>query len=306
VQVEDQLRDFPARDPLKPYLMSTHTSRPLEAAATESDPGVPPVPTSDLLGVPLALTDYESAMDWMDQAIARRDRGYVVAANVHTVMASQEDEELREALLGSSMVVPDGQPLVWAMNALGHHLSSRVYGPELMARYCERSARTGVRMYLYGGRNQGALVQLALNLRRRYPGLKIVGGYSPPFRPLDDEEEAAIINEINGCQPDVVWVGIGVPKQEKWMRAMRERLDAPLLIGVGAAFDFHAGLVPQAPNWMQSAGLEWVYRLGHEPRRLWRRYARYNPRFVTGFARQYSAYRREPHDVLAASRGNDD
>jgi len=285
--------------------MSTRFSRPLASAAAQTAVAVEAPPTSELLGVPLALTDYESAMDWMDQAIARGFRGYVIAANVHTVMASQEDEELREALLNSAMVVPDGQPLVWAMNALGHQLSSRVYGPELMARYCERSARSGVRMYLYGGRNQGALVQLALNLRRRYPGLKIVGGYSPPFRPLEPDEEAAIVEEINGCQPDVVWVGIGVPKQEKWMLAMRDRLDAPLLIGVGAAFDFHAGLVPQAPNWMQASGLEWVYRLGHEPRRLWRRYARYNPRFVTGFARQYSAHRREPQDALAPTRGDD-
>jgi len=202
-------------------------------------------------------------------------------------MVCQEDEELRQAVLGSSLTVPDGQPLVWAMNALGHHLSSRVYGPELMARYCERSASTGTRMFLYGGRNQGALVQLALNLRRRYPGLKIVGGYSPPFRPLTDEEEEGVIAEINRSGADVVWVGIGVPKQEKWMAATRDRLDAPVLVGVGAAFDFHAGLVPQAPHWVQALGMEWAYRLSREPKRLWRRYATYNPRFVSGFARPW-------------------
>jgi N-acetylglucosaminyldiphosphoundecaprenol N-acetyl-beta-D-mannosaminyltransferase len=146
-------------------------------------------------------------------------------------------------------------------------------------------------MYLYGGRNQGALVQLALNLRRRFPGVRIVGGYSPPFRELRAEEEDAIVREINRSGADVVWVGVGAPKQEKWMSMMRDRLDAPVLVGVGAAFDFHAGLVPQAPMWMQSAGLEWLYRLLHEPRRLWRRYARYNPRFVTGFAGQYARHR---------------
>src|SRR5678816_4208765 len=113
-----------------------------------------------------------------------------------------------------------------------------------MARYCERAASTGTRQFLYGGRNQGALVQLALNLRRRYPGIKIVGGYSPPFRELDDEERSAIADEINGSGADVVWVGIGQPKQEKWMAQMHEALDAPVLVGVGAAFDFHAGLVP--------------------------------------------------------------
>ncbi len=122
--------------------------------------------------------------------------------------------------------------------------------------------------------------------------MQIVGGYSPPFRPLSAEEEEAIVAEINGSGADVVWVGIGVPKQEKWMAAMRDRLDAPVLIGVGAAFDFHAGLVPQAPAWMQAAGMEWAYRLSREPRRLWRRYLRYNPRFVTGFARQYAREQR--------------
>ena len=213
-------------------------------------------------------------------------------AAVHTVMACQEDPELREAVLGANFTVPDGQPLVWAMNALGHDLSSRVYGPELMERYCERSALTGARMFLYGGRNQGALVQLALNLRTRYPGLNIVGGYAPPFRPLTGEEEDFVLDEINRSQADVVWVGIGVPKQEKWMAAMRDRLRAPVLVGVGAAFDFHAGLVPQAPRWMQSMGLEWAYRLLQEPGRLWRRYLRYNPRFVLGFLRQWLAHRR--------------
>jgi N-acetylglucosaminyldiphosphoundecaprenol N-acetyl-beta-D-mannosaminyltransferase len=253
----------------------------------QDDVAAVPPPGVDVLGVPLALTDYERTMEWMDATVAGGERGYVCVAAVHTVMVCQEDADLRAAVLNSSLTVPDGQPLVWAMNALGHELPSRVYGPELMARYCERSARTGTRMFLYGGRNQGALVQLALNLRRRYPGLKIVGGYSPPYHVLSDEEEDAVIAEINRSGADVVWVGIGVPKQEKWMAAMRDRLDAPVLVGVGAAFDFHAGLVPQAPNWMQSLGMEWVYRLSREPKRLWRRYARYNPRFVTGFARQW-------------------
>jgi N-acetylglucosaminyldiphosphoundecaprenol N-acetyl-beta-D-mannosaminyltransferase len=265
---------------------------PLTSLPAGGDPAVPAPATQELLGVPLALTDYERTMDWMDAAIAERRREYVCVAAVHTVMACAEDAELREAVLGSSLTVPDGQPLVWAMNALGHDLPSRVYGPELMARHCERSARTGARLFLYGGRNQGALVQLALNLRTQYPGLKIVGGYAPPFRPLDPDEEAAIAGEINRSGADVVWVGIGVPKQEKWMAAMRARLDAPVLVGVGAAFDFHAGLTAQAPNWIQSLGLEWLFRLATEPRRLWKRYLRYNPRFVAGFLRQYVRHQR--------------
>jgi N-acetylglucosaminyldiphosphoundecaprenol N-acetyl-beta-D-mannosaminyltransferase len=248
-------------------------------------------PTATLLGVPLALIDYERTMDWIDAMVQRRDRGYVVAAAVHCVMVCQEDSEMLEAVRSASLTVPDGQPLVWALNALGHSLSSRVYGPELMARYCERSAANGTRTFLYGGRNQGALVQLALNLRRRYPGLRIVGGYAPPYRQPTEEEKDAIAREIDAAGADVVWVGIGVPKQEKWMAEMRDRLKAPVLIGVGAAFDFHAGMVPQAPNWMQNVGLEWAYRLAREPRRLWRRYARYNPRFVAGFAREYMRHR---------------
>ena len=265
---------------------------PIAGTDPPSPAAAAPPPTTELLGVPLALTDYERTMDWIDATIARGGRGYVCVAAVHTVMACAEDRDLRDAVLGSSLTVPDGQPLVWAMNALGHDLPSRVYGPELMARYCERAARTGAKLFLYGGRNQGALVQLALNLRTRYPGLKIVGGYAPPFRPLSADEEDAVVDEINRSGADVVWVGIGVPKQEKWMAAMRDRLDAPVLVGVGAAFDFHAGLVAQAPNWMQSLGLEWAFRLGTEPRRLWRRYLRYNPRFVTGFVRQYVHHRR--------------
>jgi N-acetylglucosaminyldiphosphoundecaprenol N-acetyl-beta-D-mannosaminyltransferase len=282
--VPSSSRSVPAHTP-------TPSSSDTAERAALAEAAVPPA-SVEILGVPLALTDYERTIEWMDATIATGQRGYVCVAAVHTVMVCQEDPELRAAVLGSDLTVPDGQPLVWAMNALGHDLSSRVYGPDLMARYCERAALTGARMFLYGGRNQGALVQLALNLRTRYPGLNIVGGYAPPFRALTGEEEDFVLDEINRSQADVVWVGIGVPKQEKWMAAMRDRLRAPVLIGVGAAFDFHAGLVSQAPRWMQSIGLEWVYRLTQEPGRLWRRYLRYNPRFVAGFLRQWLAHRR--------------
>jgi N-acetylglucosaminyldiphosphoundecaprenol N-acetyl-beta-D-mannosaminyltransferase len=272
--------------------MSMHPSQPFgheRAPQSDATPGTPDV--VEVLGIPLALTDYERTMDWMDATIARREKGFVCVAAVHTVMACREDPELRAAVLAGSMTVPDGQPLVWAMNALGHDLPSRVYGPELMSRSCARAARTGTRVFLYGGRNEGALFQLTLNLRRRYPGLRIVGGHCPPHRALTADEEREVIEEIDRSQADIVWVGIGVPKQEKWMAAMRSRLQAPVLVGVGAAFDFHAGLVPQAPDLMQRLGLEWAYRLAHEPRRLWKRYARYNPLFVLGFLRQYADHR---------------
>jgi N-acetylglucosaminyldiphosphoundecaprenol N-acetyl-beta-D-mannosaminyltransferase len=262
--------------PHDPFMRSRATAR----RALQPLPAVPEPPRvheTPVLGIPLALTDYEETLDWIDASVSSDTQGYICVAAVHTVVASQDDPELREAVLGASFTVPDGQPLVWAMNALGHDLSSRVYGPELMERACERAAKTGLRFYLYGGRDQGALVQLALNLRRRHPGVRIVGGYSPPYRNLSAEEEEAIVTEINESGADVVWVGIGVPKQEKWMARMRDRLSAPVLVGVGAACDF--------------LGLEWAFRLAHEPRRLWKRYLTYNPRFVAGFARQYARHR---------------
>jgi N-acetylglucosaminyldiphosphoundecaprenol N-acetyl-beta-D-mannosaminyltransferase len=238
------------------------------------------------------VTSYEQTLDWFDDAVAAQLRGYVCVAAVHTVMACQDDHELRDAVLNASFTVPDGQPLVWALNALGHELPDRVYGPELMERACSRAAESGLGFYLYGGRNHGALAQLARNLRLRHPGLRIVGGHCPPFRALSRSEEDAIAIDINRSGADVVWVGIGVPKQEKWMARMRERLDAPVLVGVGAAFDFHAGLIPQAPDALQRLGMEWAFRLVQEPRRLWKRYLRYNPRFVLGFARQYAQHLR--------------
>jgi N-acetylglucosaminyldiphosphoundecaprenol N-acetyl-beta-D-mannosaminyltransferase len=272
--------------------MPSTTATSGQPAGADRGAAVVAPPSAELLGVPVALTDYAGAMDWMDAMVRARERGYVCVAAVHTVMACQEDPELHAAVLGSSLTVPDGRPLVWALNALGHRLRDRVYGPDLMAAYCARSARTGVRMFLYGGRDEDALALLTANLERRYPGLRIVGGHVPPFRPLTADEEAAVVAQIDASEADVVWVGIGVPKQEKWMAAMRPRLAAPVLIGVGAAFDFHAGLVPQAPDLLQRAGLEWAFRLAMEPGRLWRRYARYNPRFVTGFLRQYARHLR--------------
>jgi N-acetylglucosaminyldiphosphoundecaprenol N-acetyl-beta-D-mannosaminyltransferase len=261
----------------------------VQAQPLATAPGPPPV--APVLGVPLALTDYERTLDWIDEAVAVRHRGYLCVAATHTVMAAADDPALRSAVLGADFTVPDGQPLVWALKALGHDVHDRVYGPDLMDRACARAARTGQRFYLYGGRNQGALAQLARLLRLRHPGLLIVGGHAPPYRELTDAEEEAIAADIHRSGADVVWVGIGVPKQEKWMASMRHRLATPVLVGVGAAFDFHAGLIPQAPTWMQRAGLEWLFRLAHEPRRLWRRYLRYNPRFVAGFARQWARQR---------------
>jgi N-acetylglucosaminyldiphosphoundecaprenol N-acetyl-beta-D-mannosaminyltransferase len=159
-----------------------------------------------------------------------------------------------------------------------------------MLGFCARAARDGTPIYLYGGRHDDARELLARRLRARFEGLVIAGGHSRPFRPLTAAEEDEDVSRIDASGAAVVWVGTGQPKQEMWMARMRPRLAAPMLVGVGAAFDFHAGLVSQAPPWMQRSGLEWSYRLAREPRRLWRRYARYNPLFVAGFARQYARH----------------
>jgi N-acetylglucosaminyldiphosphoundecaprenol N-acetyl-beta-D-mannosaminyltransferase len=244
------------------------------------------VRSRDILGIPIAMTDYERTMDLMDELIARDERGYVCAAPVHAVMVARDDPEMLAALTAATLTVPDGMPVVWAANLLGEELPDRVYGPELMRRYNDRCAERGHKVWLYGGRDQGSLVQLALSLRRRHPDIRIVGGYSPPFRSLTSDEEEEVVAQINRARPDVLWVGIGVPKQEKWMARMRDRLEVPVMCGVGAAFDFHAGRISQAPEWMQEHGLEWTYRIAQEPRRLLPRYLYHNPRFLLAFGRQ--------------------
>ena len=264
-----------------------HAKGPRLAPAPGADTPGASIRRREILGIPMAMTDYAGSMDVMDEMVERRERGWVCAAAVHSVMVAQTDPLMREALTDATVTVPDGMPIVWAANALGEHLPNRVYGPELMRRYCNRSAEREHRVWLYGGRDQGALVQLALNLRRQHPGIRIVGGYSPPFRSLTEDEERALAKQVNDARPDVLWVGIGVPKQEKWMVRMRERLEVPVMCAVGAAFDFHAGRVSQAPRWMQERGLEWTYRIAQEPRRLLPRYLYTNPHFMLGFAQQY-------------------
>jgi N-acetylglucosaminyldiphosphoundecaprenol N-acetyl-beta-D-mannosaminyltransferase len=267
-------------------------ARPRVEPARLPKPRPEDVPTRDIVGVPIAVTDYAETMDVMDGLIERREQGYVCAVATHAVMVAYEDEEMRRVLTGSSLTVPDGMPLVWAANLLGERLEGRVYGPELMKRYSRRCAERGYRVWLYGGRDQGSLAQLALNLRRENPNIKIVGGYCPPYRDLDADEERELFAEINRARPDVLWIGTGVPRQEKWMAYIRPHLEVPVICAVGAAFDFHAGRISQAPLWMQERGLEWTYRIVQEPRRLLPRYLYYNPRFVTALGRQLLRERR--------------
>jgi N-acetylglucosaminyldiphosphoundecaprenol N-acetyl-beta-D-mannosaminyltransferase len=250
------------------------------------------VPKLDVVGTPLAVTDYDQAMDVMDGMIERRERGYLSAAAVHVVMVARHDPETRAALAEASLVVPDGRPLMWALNLLGAGLRDRVYGPELTVRYCRRAAERGHRVWLYGGATPTALAELEQVLARRFPGIVIAGGWSPPHRPLTEDERRELAARIDADRADIVFVGVGAPKQEKWMAEMRPLLEAPVLAGVGAAFDFIAGRTRQAPPWMQRSGLEWLFRLSQDPVRLAPRYLRYNPAFAAAFARQYigSAY----------------
>jgi N-acetylglucosaminyldiphosphoundecaprenol N-acetyl-beta-D-mannosaminyltransferase len=195
------------------------------------------------------------------------------------------------ALRGSTMTVPDGMPVVWALRALGEPIEDRVYGPDLMLMACERLLPRRTGHFLYGGRDAAATAALEKGLKRRFPKLRIAGSRTPPFREPSQAEEQELVDAIDSSGAGVVWVGTGSPRQEKWMRRMRPQLRAPVLVGVGAAFDFHAGLVSQAPTWMQRRGLEWLYRLSREPRRLGPRYLRDNPAFLAAFLRQWLAER---------------
>jgi N-acetylglucosaminyldiphosphoundecaprenol N-acetyl-beta-D-mannosaminyltransferase len=247
------------------------------------------VPTRELLGVRFALTDYDGALRRIVEMIAAHERGYLCATSVHGLMESRRDAELRAALNGAALNLPDGMPVVWALNLLseGKPLRDRVYGPTLMELACERAAAAGWRIYLYGGHDEAALRELKTALRRRSPAIEIAGDFSPPHRDLSVEEERELAARIDESGAEIVWCGISTPRQEKWVARMRPLLKAPVMASVGAAFDFLAGRASQAPSWMQRRGLEWAYRLTREPRRLGPRYLRSNPAFVAAVARQY-------------------
>jgi len=234
----------------------------------------------NILGVGVSAINMAMALEIIEGWIARGERRYVCVTGVHGVMESQRDENLRHIHNRAGLVTPDGMPLVWLSRLYGFRHVERVYGPDLMLALCERSVAQGYRHFFYGGA-EGVPEQLAANMQQRFPGLQVVGTYSPPFRPLTPEEDENIVQMINEANPDILWVGLSTPKQERWMAAHVGRLVAPVLIGVGAAFDFHTGRKPQAPPWMQRNGLEWLFRLLTEPRRLWRRYLINNPLFIT-------------------------
>lgn len=222
----------------------------------------------------------ELVLGWAKNARSR----YVCLANVHMVMEAHDSVQFRDVVNGADLVTPDGMPLAWGLRLLGVPGQERVSGPELMLRVCEAAAAEGVPVGLYGA-SQGTLEALCDNLQKRFPQIRVTYCYSPPFRPLTPAEDEEITERINASGARILFVGLGCPKQERWMAVHRGRVRA-VMLGVGAAFDFHAGRVRKAPVWVQNIGMEWLFRLCMEPRRLWRRYLKHNPRFVALFAAQ--------------------
>jgi len=210
---------------------------------------------------------------------------YICVTSVHGVVMAQDDPEIAKILNEADIATPDGMPLVWAIRSFGSRQQLRVYGPTLMLELCREAAQTGQRIFLYGGR-EDTLALLIERLLEKFPKLHIAGSYSPPFRPLTQEEDYRIQQLIRAADSDIIFVGISTPKQEKWMYAHRDCFPGVTMIGVGAAFDFHAGRTRQAPGWMQRNGLEWLFRLAVEPVRLWRRYLLITPRFLPLWAMQ--------------------
>ena len=253
------------------------------------------VPRVDVLGVEISAVNMEMTLDTVIGWVVSNDRQYVCVTGVHGVMESQRDRELAAIHNNAGLTTPDGMPMVWAGRAAGAHWIRRVYGPDMMLAVLAEAQARSWSSFLYGGA-PGVPELLAARLEQRFPGLQVAGTHSPPFRSLTRDEMHETAALINASGASLVWVGLSTPKQERWMSELRPLLEAPVLFGVGAAFDFHAGRMKQAPPWMQTSGLEWLYRLSREPRRLWKRYLTNNPRFVIAIAR------RRPRLVAPVSR----
>jgi N-acetylglucosaminyldiphosphoundecaprenol N-acetyl-beta-D-mannosaminyltransferase len=248
---------------------------------------------ANVLGVGVSALDLEVAVGLIAEALANETKGYICVTGVHGVSEAQRDLEFRHILNQAFLNAPDGMPVVWMSQAQGFSNVRRVYGPDLMLRMCELSVPRGFTHFLYGA-GPGVAEELRIRLEQRFPGIKILGTYTPPFRPLNSLEEAELLRRVRDLKPDIFWVGLSTPKQEKFMATYYTKLNATLFLGVGAAFDFHAGRIRQAPRWMQRAGLEWLFRLACEPRRLWKRYLKNNPLFVLRAFCQLAGLKRYP------------
>jgi N-acetylglucosaminyldiphosphoundecaprenol N-acetyl-beta-D-mannosaminyltransferase len=239
----------------------------------------------NILGVGIHATDMRRTLDVLEETIARGRKGYVCATGVHGIMEAQRDPALKSILNRALVNAPDGRPTVWLGRVRGFAHMRQVYGPTLMLELCARSVERGYTHFIYGGK-PGVVEELRTALTRKFPGLRIVGTYAPPFRPLLPSEEAQLLTMVAELKPDIFWVGLGTPKQERFMAEYLPRLDTRVMLGVGAAFDIHTGRLQDAPEWVRSAGLQWFHRLYQEPARLWRRYLVNNPKFLVKIAAQ--------------------
>lgn len=264
-------------------------SRNLSWPMLPTNPGAAPRP-ANVLGVGISAIDMQEAVLRAQQQIRDKRKGYICVTGVHGIMEALCDAGFRGILNRSFLCTPDGVPTVWVGRLQGFSRMRRVYGPDFMLQMCRQSVTSGCRHFLYGG-NPGVAEQLKRRLEILVPGIKIVGTFTPPFRPLLSAEEDALMAAVEETSPDIIWVGLSTPKQERFMAQMIHRLDTHLMVGVGAAFDIHAGLRRDAPGWMKRCGLQWVHRLLQEPKRLWKRYFANNPRFVWNIALQLSGIR---------------
>ena len=247
----------------------------------------------NVLGVGISAINLSIARQLFTEAVRQNRKGYVCVTGVHGVMESQKDSELRRIHNEAFLCTPDGMPMVWVGKLRGHKEMSRVYGPDLMLDVFDISQQQGLKHFFYGGAN-GVAEKLKTKFHKRFPSATIVGTYEPPFRPLTAAEEIELQTRVRETKPDVFWVGLSTPKQEKFMAEFLPKLDVTLMVGVGAAFDFHAGTVKQAPRWVQRSGFEWLYRLCREPRRLWKRYLTNNPKFLWNIFLQLTGLREYP------------
>ena len=242
-------------------------------------------PKQDVVGTGISLTSFDELVALMAHRPADRAT-LITITNVHAVMDARRDPELRAALDAADITTPDGMPIAWALRSMGNPDQERVNGAKVTTTMLEAGTTRGWRHYFYGSTDE-TLELLQRAIKEQFDGVEIAGVMSPPFRQLSDDEEAAIADQIMATNPDFVWVGLGMPKQEKWMHRNRDRYPGVALVGIGAAFDFIAGTKPEAPAWMQKAGLEWLFRLASEPRRLWRRYIFNNPGYLLTWGRQW-------------------
>lgn len=249
----------------------------------------------DVFGFRLDAVDQQTAIALIDAWAQERQGRTVCLCNVHSVVTAWRFEEFAEALKSADLALPDGAPLAWVLRLIGNKGQKRVAGPDLMWEWCKHATSAHSSIYLCGSTPE-ILHQLETNLENHFPLLNIAGSHSPPFKPLTEQEDQDLVDTINASGAGIVWIAFGCPKQEIWMHAHRGRVK-PVMVGVGAAFDFHAGAVKRAPLWAQQAGLEWAYRLMRSPSYLWRRYIFNNPLFVGLIA--WNLSKRAMHSIVS-------